>query len=116
MTAKESLIKSMEEWVENDRRITWPDQMEDIGDLIDLENEITFIIDDYEFNMAETLYMIEIMFADQKQLIAQERKTAFNMEDLSQEVNDFIYYSIPDMLARHFADTVYGTKQYLRAS
>ena len=114
MEAYERLAKSMEEWV-LDCSIEWPEQMEDVTDLIDLENEITFIIDDYEFSEMQMILMVQIMCYEQKTKKFFDSDDKYNYEGIPQAFKDFMYYRVPDILARYIAKESYEENEYLRS-
>lgn len=97
--AKERLAKAMSEFVW-DSRIEWPQQMEDISDLVDLENEISDAIEDYEYSDYEVVALVEIMFY--------EYKHAFDRHQIREVMNDVIKYDVPRILARYLAKEQYG--------
>ena len=113
MEAYKKLAKSMEEWV-LDCHIEWPEQIEDITDLIDLENEITFVIDDYDFNEMQMILMVQIMCYEQKTALFKDSEDKFDYEGIPLAFKNFIYYRVPDILARYIAKETYVENDYLK--
>ena len=98
MTTKEKLCKSMEEYF-NDSRMDWPDQMEDVCDLIDLEHEIGRELDDYEFTYFQVACIIELMF--------QEYCDHMDSKQLKVNIKNFIDHDLTRMVAEHLAKDKY---------
>ena len=115
MEAYKQLAKSMEEWV-LDCSIEWPEQINDIEELNDLSNEITFALtnDDYQYSEMQMICMIQIMFYEQKESLFKDDKDKFDYEGIPQAFTDFMYYRIPDILAKYIAKESYVENDYLK--
>ena len=98
MTTEEKLCESMEEYF-NNSRMDWPDQIEDVADLIDLTNEVNRELDEYEFTYFQVACIIEIMF--------KEYCDHMDLEQLRLNIGHFINEDLADMVARYLAKEHY---------
>lgn len=108
---RERLMKSMEEYVRDSRIVKWPQQMETIEDAIHFEDEVIKAIDDYEYSVSQILDMVEISF----------ERNWVNPRDFREEIDLFITFDLPRLLAEHligqdyFEDDARRFKELIRS-
>ena len=107
---KGRLMRSMQEYVRDSRKIKWPQQMETIEDAIHFEDEVIKAIDDYEYSVSQILDIIEICF----------EQSSVNPRDIREEVDLFITFDLPRLLAEYligqdyFEDDARKFKEFIK--
>ena len=96
--AKDRLVKAIEPFIW-DSKIEWPQDLTDASDRVNLENQIKWAIEDYEYSHYEVVALVEIMFY--------KYKHAFDRDTISKYIDLVIESDIPRILTEYFAKELF---------